>query len=196
MITGNIFAIRQENLKRFLAFSSITQVGYILVGISGSSAEGVTSSVYFIVVYLFSNIAAFGVISQIAEKSGRETITSYKGLAKQNPFLAWTLAIALFSLAGIPPTAGFFGKIFLLKAGASKGDLFLITIAALNMIIALYYYLRVIRAMFMDESEESIPKMHSGLSLKFALVICLAGILFTGFFGPVYEYILSLSKGI
>ena len=135
-------------------------------------------------------------ISQIAEKSGRETITSYKGLAKQNPFLAWTLAIALFSLAGIPPTAGFFGKIFLLKAGASKGDLFLITIAALNMIIALYYYLRVIRAMFMDESEESIPKMHSGLSLKFALVICLAGILFTGFFGPVYEYILSLSKGI
>lgn len=79
---------------------------------------------------------------------------------------------------------------------ASKGDVFLITIAALNMIIALYYYLRVIRAMFMDESEESIPKMHSGLSLKFALVICLAGILFTGFFRPVYEYILSLSKGI
>ncbi len=196
MITGNIFAIRQENMKRFLAFSSITQVGYILVGISGSSAEGVTSSVYFILVYLFSNIAAFGVISQIAEKSGKETISSYKGLAKQNPFLAWTLAIALFSLAGIPPTAGFFGKIFLLKAGASKGDLFLITIAALNMIIALYYYLRVIRAMFMDESDELIPKMQSGIALKFALVVCLVGILVTGFSGPVYEYILSLSKGI
>ena len=196
MITGNIFAIRQENIKRFLAFSSITQVGYILVGISGSSAEGVTSSIYFIVVYLFSNIAAFGVISQVAEKSGRETISSYRGLSKQNPFLAWTMAIALFSLAGIPPTAGFFGKIFLLKAGASNGDLFLITIAALNMIIALYYYLRVIRAMFMDENEEVIPKMKSGLSLKFALVVCLVGILVTGFSGSVYEYILSLSKGI
>jgi NADH-quinone oxidoreductase subunit N len=196
MITGNIFAIRQENMKRFLAFSSITQVGYILVGISGSSAEGVTSSIYFIVVYIFSNIAAFGVISQIEEKSGRVTIKSYKGLAKQNPFLAWTMAIALFSLAGIPPTAGFFGKIFLLKAGASNGDLFLITIAALNMIIALYYYLRVIRAMFMDESEESIPKLHSGIPLKFALAICLVGILITGFSGSVYEYILSLSKGI
>ncbi len=196
MITGNIFAIRQENMKRFLAFSSITQMGYILVGISGSSAEGVTSSVYFIVVYLFSNIAAFGVISQIAEKSGRETISSYRGLAKNNPFLAWTMAIALFSLAGIPPTAGFFGKIFLLKAGASKGDLFLITIAALNMIVALYYYLRVIRAMFMDENEESIPFMQSGLPLKFALAICLIGILITGFSGQVYEYIFSLSQGI
>ncbi len=196
MITGNIFAIRQENMKRFLAFSSITQVGYILVGISGSSAEGVTSSIYFIVVYIFSNIAAFGVISQIEEKSGRVTISSYKGLSKQNPFLAWTMAIALFSLAGIPPTAGFFGKIFLLKAGASNGDLFLITIAALNMIIALYYYLRVIRAMFMDESEEPIPKLPSGIPLKFALAICLVGILLTGFSGSVYEYILSLSKGI
>jgi len=196
MITGNIFAIRQENMKRFLAFSSITQMGYILVGISGSSAEGVTSSVYFIVVYLFSNIAAFGVISQIAEKSGKETISSYKGLAKHNPFLAWTMAIALFSLAGIPPTAGFFGKIFLLKAGASRGDLFLITIAALNMIVALYYYLRVIRAMFMDENEDTIPTMHSGLPLKFALAICLIGILITGFSGPVYEYIFSLSNGI
>lgn len=196
MITGNIFAIRQENMKRFLAFSSITQMGYILVGISGSSAEGVTSSVYFILVYLFSNIAAFGVISQIAEKSGKETISSYRGLVKQNPFLAWTLAIALFSLAGIPPTAGFFGKIFLLKAGASKGDLFLITIAALNMIIALYYYLRVIKAMFMEENEESIPQMNSGWPLKCALAVCLIGILFTGFSGPIYEYIFSLSRGI
>ncbi len=196
MITGNIFAIRQDNIKRFLAFSSITQIGYILVGISGSSAEGVTSSFYFILVYLFSNIAAFGVITHISVKSGKETISSYKGLAKQNSFLAWTMAIALFSLAGIPPTAGFFGKIFLLKAGASKGDLFLITIAALNMIIALYYYLRVIRAMFMDENENSIPHLPSALPLKFALVICLIGILMTGFSGQVYDYIYSLSKGI
>ena len=106
------------------------------------------------------------------------------------------MAIALFSLAGIPPTAGFFGKIFLLKAGASKGDLFLITIAALNMIVALYYYLRVIRAMFMDENEDSIPVLHSGAPLKVALAICLIGILITGFSGPVYEYIFTLSNGI
>ena len=85
---------------------------------------------------------------------------------------------------------------FLLKAGASKGDLFLITIAALNMIIALYYYLRVIKAMFMEENEESIPQMNSGWPLKCALAVCLIGILFTGFSGPIYEYIFSLSRGI
>ncbi|MBL0103023.1 MAG: NADH-quinone oxidoreductase subunit N [Bacteroidetes bacterium] len=196
MVIGNLFAIRQQNLKRFLAFSSITQIGYILVGISGSSAEGFTAAMYFIVVYLFSNIVAFGVITHIASKTGNETIDSYKGLAKTNPFLAWSMAIALFSLAGVPPTAGFFGKIFLLKAGVGTGNFVLIIVAALNMIVALYYYLRVIRAMFMDSNENAIQPLESGLSLRIALFVCLAGIILTGFAGSIYEYILNLNVGL
>ncbi len=196
MVTGNLFALRQENMKRFLAFSSITQIGFILIGISGNLSDGFTSSVYFIVIYVFSNLAAFAVVSHISDQTGKETITQYRGLAKSNPVMAWTLAIALFSLAGIPPTAGFFGKIFLLTSGASSGNFILVTIAALNMIVSLYYYLRVIRAMFMDGSTESIPAITTGTSFKVAMVICLAGILITGFFGSVYQYIYSLSSGL
>ncbi len=193
MVTGNLFAIRQQNLKRFLAFSSITQVGFILIGISGGQEIGVTTSVYFIVVYLFSNLAAFAVISRISDQTGRETIDDYKGLVHSNPVLAWSLAIALFSLAGIPPTAGFFGKIFLLTSGASEGNYILITIAAMNMMISLYYYLRVIRSMFMEKDGGVIPLLQSGSSFRIAIFVCLAGIIVTGFFGSVYEYIHTLS---
>jgi NADH-quinone oxidoreductase subunit N len=106
------------------------------------------------------------------------------------------MAIALFSLAGIPPTAGFFGKIFLLTSGASGGNYALITVAALNMIIALYYYLRVIRSMFMDKEGEAIPAIKSGLAFRIAMFICIAGILITGFFGDFYQYIYSLGTGL
>jgi NADH-quinone oxidoreductase subunit N len=196
MVTGNLFALRQQNMKRFLAFSSITQVGFILIGISGDFISGATSSVYFIVIYVFSNLAAFAVVSIISEQTGKETISQYKGLARTNPTLAWVLAIALFSLAGIPPTAGFFGKIFLLTAGASTGNYLLISIAALNMIVSLYYYLRVIRAMFMDENTEPIQKLEINLASKVSILICIAGILLIGFFGIIYEYIHSLASGI
>jgi NADH-quinone oxidoreductase subunit N len=195
MITGNLFAIRQQNLKRFLAFSSITQIGFILIGISGNLIDGFTSSVYFIVIYVFSNLAAFAVVSRISELTGKETISQYRGLVKSNPVLAWIMAIALFSLAGIPPTAGFFGKIFLLTSGASGGNYALITFAALNMIISLYYYLRVIRSMFMEKEIESIPVIKSGLAFRIALFICVAGILITGFFGDFHQYIYSLGGG-
>jgi len=113
MIIGNLFALRQQNIKRFLAFSSIAQVGFILVGISSNSTEGITSVVYFILIYVFSNLAAFGVAAAISSQTGKEKIDDYKGLYQTNPFLSWVLALALFSLAGIPPTAGFFGKLFL-----------------------------------------------------------------------------------
>ena len=196
MIIGNLFAIRQDNLKRFLAFSSITQIGFILIGISGNLLDGTTSSIYFIVIYVFSNLAAFAVVSRITEETGKETILQYRGLVKTNPALAWTMAIALFSLAGIPPTAGFFGKIFLLTSGASSGNYILITIAALNMMISLYYYLRVIRSMFMESSVDIIPAINTGITFRIAMFICIAGILVTGFFGSVYQYIYSLGTGL
>ena len=146
MVIGNLFAIRQNNLKRFLAFSSISQVGFILIGMSGQSQAGTASVVYFILIYIFSNLGAFGVISLVSALTGRENMDDYKGFYKTNPLLSWVLAISLFSLAGIPPTAGFFGKFFLLMAGAGQGNYLLITIAALNMVISLYYYLKIIKA--------------------------------------------------
>jgi len=192
MFIGNLFALRQQNIKRFLAFSSIAQVGFILVGISSNDKAGITSVVYFILIYVFSNLAAFGVASVITEKKGKENIDDYKGLYKTNPFLCWILTLALFSLAGIPPTAGFFGKLFLLTAGASKGSYLFITVAALNMIISLYYYLRVVRAMFMDKNEQPIEKINTNPATKFALILCAAGIVLIGLLSWIYDYIQSL----
>lgn len=192
MVIGNLFAIRQQNIKRFLAFSSIAQVGFILVGMTGGIAIGTTSVVYFILIYVFSNLAAFGVAAVISEQTGKENINDYKGLYKTNPFLCWILALALFSLAGIPPTAGFFGKLFLITAGATKGSYTFITIAALNMIISLYYYLRVIRAAFMEKNENPIEKIKLGKSVKLAMIICAVGILLIGLMSWIYDYIESL----
>jgi len=194
MVLGNLFALRQQNIKRFLAFSSIAQVGFILVGITSNDSAGISSVVYFILIYIFSNLAAFGVASVIDEKTGKETINDYKGLYKTNPFLSWILTLALFSLAGIPPTAGFFGKLFLLSSGASKGTYWFITIAALNMIISLYYYLRVVRAIFMDKNERPIEKINTNRATKFGMILCAAGIVLTGLFSWIYDYILHLIK--
>jgi len=193
MVIGNLFAIRQNNLKRFLAFSSISQVGFILIGMSGQSQAGTASVVYFILIYTFSNLGAFGVISLVSAYSGKENIEEYKGFYKTNPRLSWVLAISLFSLAGIPPTAGFFGKFFLLMAGAGQGNYLLITIAALNMVISLYYYLKIIKAIFMDTNENPIDRFFTPAPPKLALIICTTGIILTGFVGYIYEYIFSMS---
>ncbi len=196
MVIGNLFAIRQNNIKRFLAFSSIAQVGFILIGITGSSQAGSASVVYFVLIYTFSNLGAFGVVGLVSALSGRENIGDYKAFYKTNPMLSWVLAISLFSLAGIPPTAGFFGKFFLLMAGAGQGNYILITIAALNMVVSLYYYLRVVKAIFMDSNENPVEKLTITPSPKLALFICVTGIVLTGVISYVYEYIFSMSIGI
>ncbi len=195
IIIGNLFAIRQSNIKRFLAFSSIAQVGFILVGITGSSQEGAASVIYFVLIYIFSNLAAFGVVSVVSAMTGKENINDYKGFYSTNPILSWILTIALFSLAGVPPTAGFFGKFFLLMAGAGKGNYVLIAIAALNMIISFYYYLRVVKAIFMDTNEHPIEKLAIPGFSKLSLYLCVAGILVTGLWSYIYDYIHSLSIG-
>ena len=192
MIIGNLFALRQQNIKRFLAFSSIAQVGFILVGVSGKEPESTASVVFFILVYLFSNLAAFSVAGIISAMTGTSNVNDYTGLYQTKPFLSWVLALALFSLAGIPPTAGFFGKLFLLTAGGTKASYLFITIAALNMIVSLYYYLRVIRAVFMDKNEEPVEKLVVNPSARLGLLICGAGILLTGILSWVYDYIQSL----
>lgn len=193
MIIGNLFALRQQNIKRFLAFSSIAQVGFILVGISSNSAEGTASVVYFILIYIFSNLAAFGVAGAIVSHTNKESISDYKGLYQTNKLLSWIIALALFSLAGIPPTAGFFGKLFLIKAGASQANYLFITIAALNLVVSLYYYLKIVRAIFMEQNENPIEKIELHFSTKLGLIICAAGIVLIGLSGWIYDYIQKLT---
>jgi NADH-quinone oxidoreductase subunit N len=192
MLIGNLFALRQQNLKRFLAFSSVAQVGFILIGLMAQSDTGNASVVYFVLMYLFSNLGAFAVVSIISSETGKETINDLKGFYKTNPLLSWIFALALFSLAGIPPTAGFFGKFFLILAGAAKGNYIIITIAALNMVVSLYYYLRIIKAMFMDASDTPLAKIELNVYTKLSAAVCVIGIIITGLASGAYQYIYNL----
>lgn len=193
MLTGNLFALRQQNIKRFLAFSSIAQVGFILVGINSNSPAGTAAVVYFILIYIFSNLAAFAVAGVIASQTNKENIDDYKGLYQTNPFLSWMMALALFSLAGVPPTAGFFGKLFLITAGAKEASYMYVIIVALNLVISLYYYLKIVRAMFMDKNETPVAPIQIPGSIKIGLIICAAGIVLIGFISWIYDYIRLLS---
>ena len=196
MTLGNLFAMRQRNIKRFLAFSSIAQAGFILLGIIGQSQLGMTTVIYFVLVYIFSNLGAFGVATIIENKTGKVLIDDYDGFYRTNPMLSLTMMLALFSLAGIPPVAGFFGKFFLFAAAAKQGLYILVFIAVLNTIISLYYYLLVVKAMFLNKSDQPIAYFKSDPYTKIGLAICIAGIIIIGFTSPVYELILNLSYGI
>jgi len=194
MFIGNLFAIRQQNMKRFLAFSSIAQAGFILLGIMTGNQLGVATVVYFVLVYVFSNLAAFGVVQAISLQTGKENMNDYEGLYRTNPKLSLVMMLALFSLAGIPPVAGFFGKFFLFTAAASKGYYLLVFLAVVNVTISLYYYLLVIRAMFLRKSENAIPFFKNKLYMRLGLIITVLGILTLGLYSPLYEYIFELSK--
>jgi NADH-quinone oxidoreductase subunit N len=196
MTIGNLFAIRQHNLKRFLAFSSISQAGYILLGIISGNQLGMASVIYYILVYIFSNLGAFGVVAAISNSTGKENIDDYNGLYHTNPGLSLVMTLALFSLAGIPPVAGFFGKFFLFSAAAEKGFYLLILIAVLNTIISLYYYLLVVKAMFINKSETPIEKIKSDFPTRLALGMCVAGIVIAGFASMLFEAIRNNSFGV
>ncbi len=192
---ANLFAIRQQNLKRFLAFSSISQAGYILLAIISGSAMGMASLVYYVLVYMFSNLAAFGVISVIEERTGKVRMDEYNGLYQTNPRLSFVMMLALFSLAGIPPFAGFFSKFFVFSAAAAQGYYVLVFVALLNTIISLYYYLLVIKAMFLNKNDNPIEVVKSDVAVKISLVVCTLGILLVGLFSTIYTQISALSFG-
>jgi NADH-quinone oxidoreductase subunit N len=193
MFIGNLFALRQQNMKRFLAFSSIAQAGFILLGLITGTQLGTATIVYFILVYVFTNLAAFGVVQAIALQTGKENRDDYNGLYRTNPNLSLVMMLALFSLAGIPPVAGFFGKFFLFAAAASKGYYLLVFLAVVNVTISLYYYLLVVRAMFIRKSETPIPFFKSKIYMRLGLIITVLGILILGLYSPLYDYIFELS---
>jgi NADH-quinone oxidoreductase subunit N len=190
IIIGNLFAIRQKNIKRFFAFSSISQAGYIMLGIMSGAEQGMTPTVYYVLVYLFSNLAAFGVIAAVENQSGRTDIAAYNGLYKSNPKLAFVMMIAVFSLAGIPPFAGFVSKFFIFAAAASKGDYLLVFIALANTVISLYYYLLIIKAMFINSADEQpVGHIRTDNYNKISLVLCTTAVLLVGIVSSIYGYL-------
>jgi NADH-quinone oxidoreductase subunit N len=190
IIIGNLFAIRQKDIKRFFAFSSISQAGYIMLGIMSGSEQGITATVYYVLVYLFSNLAVFGVIVSVENQSGRTDIAAYDGLYKSNPKLAFVMMIAVFSLAGIPPFAGFFSKFFIFAAVAAKGDYLLVFIALANTVVSLYYYLLIVRAMFINQADkQAVGKIRTDNYNKISLVLCATAILLIGLVSGIYGYV-------
>ncbi len=194
MFIGNLFALRQKNMKRFLAFSSIAQAGFILLALLSHDELGVKSIVFFLLIYIFSNVAAFGVVHLISLKAGTENMDDYNGLYQTNPRLSLILMIALFSLAGIPPVAGFFAKFFLYSAAASKGYYLLVFIAVVNVTISLYYYLLPVRAAFLRKSENPIPNIKSDFYSKISFIFIMVGLLVLGLYSGVLEYISQMSN--
>lgn len=192
---GNLFAIRQRNMKRFLAFSSVSQAGYIMLGIIGVNEMSLAAMMFYILVYIFSNLAAFGVIQSIENKTGMVDISAYRGLSKTNPKLAFCMMLAMFSLAGIPPFAGFFSKFFIFTGALNQGTVamyVLVLVALINTIISLYYYLLVVKAMYISTDPSPVPAYRSACSERFALVVTVGGIILLGIVSVFYNSLLNL----
>ncbi len=189
MTVGNLVAVLQSNLKRFMAYSAISQAGYIILGFLGNDAQNATAMVFYMLVYVVTNLAAFSVIVMHVHQTGREEIDSMKGLSITNPLLALAMMVALFGLAGIPPLAGFVGKFFLFSVAAKAGYYWLVGVAAVNSTVSLYYYLRIVRQMYIEPPVAgTAPLRVSGLPAV-GLVIATVGSMILGVVPVFYERI-------
>lgn len=194
---ANLMALKQSVLKRFMAFSSISQAGYIMLAVIGGNAGGMTAMVFYVIVYIVANMAVFAIIEAIEWQTG-ETVKreTCNGLYKSNPKLAFIMTLALFSLAGIPPFAGFFSKFFVFMSAFGSGFHILVFIALLNTVISLYYYLLIVKAMYMKESNNALPSIKSDPYTRASLMICVAGIILIGICSFIYTGIESFSFGL
>lgn len=192
---ANLFAIRQTELKRFMAFSSISQAGYIMLAVMGDSGMDVTALTYYILVYVVANMSVFTIISAIEERNNGVTdMDAYNGLYSTNPKLAFLMTLALFSLGGIPPFAGMFSKFFVFMAALEQGRTWayaIVFIALINTVISLYYYLLIVKAMYINKSENPLPAFKSDCNTRLALAICTLGVALFGVCSYVYDWIFA-----
>jgi len=190
---ANLFAIRQSELKRFMAFSSISQAGYIMLAVCGDSAMGVASLSFYVLVYVVANMSVFAVIGVVEHMNGGTTeMSSYDGFYQTNPKLSFLFTVALFSLAGIPPFAGMFSKFFVFMAAAQTGTAWayaIVFIALVNTVISLYYYLLIVKAMYINKNDNPLPAFKSDCNTKLTLALCTAGILIFGVSSFFYNWI-------
>ena len=193
---ANLFAIRQSELKRFMAFSSISQAGYIMLAVIGVSQTGMTALMYYILVYVVANMAVFTVISAVEQKSGSTLMSTYNGLYQTNPKLSFLMTLALFSLAGIPPFAGMFSKFFVFMAAAEQGSFwayFVVFVALINTVVSLYYYLLIVKAMYIKPSDSPLPAFRTEITTRVALAVCTVGIALFGICSCIYDWLFAAS---
>ena len=179
MTLGNIAALRQDNMKRMLAYSSIAHAGYVLMGTVVLSSEGVQAVLIYLITYLFMNLGAFLVVIEIFNRTGSFDLKDYSGLYKRSPFLTIAMTIFLLSLMGIPPFAGFFGKLFVFGAAVNRNLAWFAVVGALNSVIAVYYYARVIKTMIIESSEDgrSIQLPWTSQALVWAMLLPTIGMM-------------------
>ena len=200
---ANLFAMRQKELKRFMAFSSISQAGYIMLAAVGDQTMGVAALSFYVLVYVVANLAVFSVINVVEQNNGGTTdMDAYNGFYTTNPKLSFLMTIALFSLAGIPPFAGMFSKFFVFMAGVS-GHSFdstpgiwayvVVFIALVNTVVSLYYYLLIVKAMYIKKTETPLPTFKSDMNTKLSLALCTLGVLAFGICNWVYNWIYTAS---
>ena len=197
---ANLFAIRQGELKRFMAFSSISQAGYIMLAALGNSWESSVAALsYYVLIYVVANMAVFTIIAVVEQNNGGKTnIADYNGFYKTNPRLSFLMTIAMFSLGGIPPFAGMFSKFFVFMSGVKGADIatsegawtyVILFVALINTVVSLYYYLKIVKAMYINHSDAPMPTFKSDCNTKFALAVCTTGIILFGVCSYVYEWI-------
>ena len=183
MTVGNIAALVQDDAKRMLAFSSIAHAGYAMLGIVAATNDGVSSVMYYMLVYTFMNIGAFGILALVARRNELKTnVSDFAALAYKNPLLAVVMTVLIFSLAGIPPMAGFLAKFYVFLAALKAGHPMLVLAAVVNSAIGIYYYLRFVVVMYMREKDETeiLPPLKASPALIAALLIAMYGVIGLG----------------
>jgi NADH-quinone oxidoreductase subunit N len=191
MTLGNFIAISQVNMKRLLAYSSVAQAGYILMGLAVFSSNGQIAVLVYLMAYSITNLGAFSVVIAALNHFGNDDLQSYAGLAKRSPFLAACFTLFLLSLAGLPPLAGFIGKFYVFLSALESHFYILALVAVLNSAVAAFYYFKVVRMMYLTPALNE-TRIHSPWSIKIALWILLVGVFAVGFFpGPVIELVKS-----
>ncbi len=181
MTYGNIVAIAQRNIKRLLAYSGIAQIGTVLIGLAAGTKMGSDAILFYLLAYLFANIGAFAVVIAVSDAIGRDEIEDYRGLNRRSPFLAFSMLLFLLSLAGVPPLAGFIGKLYIFIAAIKEGLYTLITVGLINIVISMYYYLIVVKQMYINEPADPSP-IKISRPMKAVIYIGLAGTLVIGIY--------------
>jgi NADH-quinone oxidoreductase subunit N len=191
MTLGNFAALWQDNIKRMLAYSSIAHAGYLLLAVAVLSNEGITAVLIYFAIYLFMNLGAFFVVMLIANKTGSEEMDDYKGLGSSTSFLGVALAIFLLALAGLPPTGGFIAKLYIFIALIDANMIVVAFITLLNTVVAYYYYVRVLKNMYLVRTETVKPKIDFSIGHVVVLVCLLIPVMI---FGVYFTPLINLAK--
>lgn len=188
ILAGNLIALVQKDVKRLLAYSSIAQAGYILVGLAAANTYGLKGVLFYAMIYVFANVGAFAVATAVETDTGKTSIEAFAGLSKRSPMLSAIMSICMLSLAGIPPMAGFAGKFYLFSGAIQSGYLWLALIGLIMSMVSVYYYLGVAKVMYIGENESELP-VKTGSGGVIALWVCVIATIAIGIYpGPLSEF--------